>query len=216
MTPLVRTVLLVVVATALQACGDLYYTAAPIEAWVVDADTGAPIEGAVVTANWQMVAFGFDTGGRKKGQLEVMETVTDKNGRFYFPGFTKINLSGNALGEADPQILIFKPGYRHLRATNLYPIGEEESQGPRRRSPIIGLRLKMQPAGHDVKKYAHDLGFLGSDLSSFADRHDIVGRIPRMIHALACERMRLRKLDPSIGSIDVPGPPTREKECASD
>ena len=215
MTPLVRTILLMVLATSLQGCGDLYYTAAPIEAWVVDADTGAPIEGAVVTANWQMVAFGFDTGGRKKGQLEVMETVTDKNGRFHFPGFTKINLSGNALGEADPQILIFKPGYRHLRATNLYPIGEEESQGPRRRSPIIGLRLKMQPAGHDVKKYAHDLGFLGSDLSSFADRRDIVGRIPQMIHALECERLRLRKLEPSIDPITVPGPPTREKECAS-
>ena len=161
MTPLVRTFLLVVVAAGLQACGDLYYTAAPIEAWVVDADTGAPIEGAVVTANWQLVAFGFDTGGRKQGQLEVMETVTDKNGRFYFPGFTKINLSGSALGESDPQILIFKPGYRHIRATNQYPIGQEESQGPRRRSSIIGQRLKMQPAGHDIKKYAFDLGFLG-------------------------------------------------------
>jgi len=214
MNPLVRTVLLVVLATSLQGCGDLYYTAAPIEAWVVDAETGAPIEGAVVTANWQLVAFGFDTGGRKQGQLEVMETVTDKNGRFYFPGFTKLNLSGNALGEADPQILIFKPGYRHIRATNQYPIGQEESQGPRRRSSIIGQRLKMQPAGDDVKKYAFDLGFLGSDLSSFADRGDIVGRVPQMIHALECERLRLRRLDPSIGSIPIPGPPTREKECA--
>ena len=212
-THLVRIVLLVVLTTSLQGCGDLYYTAAPIEAWVVDADTGAPIEGAVVTANWQMVAFGFDTGGRKKGQLEVMETVTDKNGRFHFPGFTKINLSGNALGEADPQILIFKPGYRHIRATNLYPIGEEESQGPRRRSSIIGQRLPMQKADMNVKKYASNLGFLGIDLEILAEG----GRakdIPRMVHALECERLRLLKLDPSIGSINVPGPPTREKECA--
>jgi hypothetical protein len=216
MNPLLRTVLLVVVTTGLQACGDLYYTAAPIEAWVVDADTGAPIEGAVVTANWQLIAFGFDTGGRKQGQLEVMETVTDKNGRFQFPGFTKLNLSGNALGEEDPQILIFKPGYRHIRATNQYPIGEEESQGPRRRSSIIGQRLKMQPAGDDVKKYANNLGFLGSALSSLQDQSDVVSRIPRMIHALECERLRLRRLDSSIALIDVPGPPPREKECASD
>ena len=214
MTLLVRVVLLVVLATSLQACGDPYYTAAPIEAWVVDADTGAPIEGAVVTANWQLVAFGFDTGGRKQGQLEVMETVTDKNGRFYFPGFTKINLSGSALGESDPQILIFKPGYRHLRATNLYPIGKEESQGPRRRSPIIGQRLPMQRADLDIKKYASNLGFLGINLEILAEG----GRakeIPRMVHALECERLRLLKLDPSIGSINVPGPPTWEKECAS-
>ena len=216
MNPLVRTVLVVVLATSLQGCGDLYYTAAPIEAWVVDAETGAPIEGAVVTANWQLVAFGFDTGGRKQGQLEVMETVTDKNGRFYFPGFTKLNLSGNALGEADPQILIFKPGYRHIRATNQYPIGQEESQGPRRRSSIIGQRLKMQPAGDSVKEYASNLGFLGSDLSSLQDQSDVVSRIPQMIHALGCERLRLRRLDSSIGLIDVPGSPTPEKECASD
>ncbi len=214
MTLLVRVVLLVVLAASLQACGDPYYTAAPIEAWVVDADTGAPIEGAVVTANWQLVAFGFDTGGRKQGQLEVMETVTDRNGRFYFPGFTKINLSGSALGEADPQILIFKPGYRHIRATNQYPIGEEESQGPRRKSPIIGQRLPMQRADLDIKKYASNLGFLGIDLEILAEG----GRakeIPRMVHALECERLRLLKLDPSIGSINVPGPPTREKECES-
>jgi hypothetical protein len=212
MTPLLRTVLLVVVATGLQACGDLYYTAAPIEAWVVDADTGAPIEGAVVTANWQLIAFGFDTGGRKQGQLEVMETVTDKNGRFQFPGFTKLNLSGNALGEEDPQILIFKPGYRHIRATNQYPIGEEESQGPRRRASIIGQRLKMQPAGDDVKKYANNLGFLGSSLWYVAQSSN-TNRVPKMAAALGCERLRLRALDPTIGSISVPGPVSLEAQC---
>ena len=52
---------------AIEACADPYYTIAPIEAWVVDADTGAPIEGAVVTANWQLVGLSFDTGGRKLG-----------------------------------------------------------------------------------------------------------------------------------------------------
>ena len=213
MTRLVRTFLLVVV-TGLQACGDLYYTAAPIEAWVVDADTGAPIEGAVVTANWQLVAFGFDTGGRKQGQLEVMETVTDKNGRFHFPGFTKVNLSGNALGEEDPQILIFKPGYRHIQATNQYPIGQEESQGPRRRSSIIGQRLKMQPAGDDVKKYASDLGFLGVELEIIAD-NGRAHELPRMIRALACERLRLRKLDPTIASIPVPVARNAETNCDS-
>ena len=76
MTLLVRVALLVVLATSLQACGDLYYTAAPIEAWVVDADTGAPIEGAVVTANWQLVAFGFDTGGRIGGSSDCRATAS--------------------------------------------------------------------------------------------------------------------------------------------
>src|SRR5882724_5458816 len=123
---------LMITALALSACGSPYYTSDPIEAWVVDADTGQPIEGAVVTANWQLVGFSFDTGGRKLGQLEVMETETDKNGRFYFPGFTKLNPGLDDLREEDPQILIFKPGYSYMRAANVYPIGTEDLQGPHR------------------------------------------------------------------------------------
>ena len=170
MTLLFKVLLVTSLAVAMHACADPYYTAAPIEAWVVDAETGAPIEGAVVTANWQLVAFGFDTGGRKAGQLEVMETVTDKNGRFYFPGFTKMNLSGNALREEDPQILIFKSGYRYMRVVNNYPIGKEESQGPNRKSPIIGQKIKMEKGDRDIKKFAFNLGALSSYLSIIAQQ----------------------------------------------
>ena len=45
----------------------------PIEAWVVDAETGKPIEGVVVTANWELVKGSLD-GPRYYGQLEVKET----------------------------------------------------------------------------------------------------------------------------------------------
>jgi hypothetical protein len=178
---------------------------------VVDADTGAPIEGAVVTANWQLVAFGFDTGGRKQGQLEVMETVTDRNGRFYFPGFTKINLSGNALREEDPQILVFKPQYRYLRAANHYPIGQEDSQGTYRKSPIVGRTIEMRKADPDIQKYAFELGFLTGALAYIVDSGG-TNRIPRTIRALGCERQRLVALDPRIG-LSVPGATRLEEHC---
>src|SRR5881397_1993605 len=116
MTSIRKIALVVLIIVALNACGgSLYYTSDPIEAWVVDAETGKPIEGAVVTANWQLVAMSLDTGGRKLRQLEVMETVTDKNGRFLFPGFTKLNPTLNELRDEAPQILIFKSGYRYFR-----------------------------------------------------------------------------------------------------
>ena len=193
-----------IMALALNACGSPYYTSDPIEAWVVDADTGQPIEGAVVTAIWQLVGFSFDTGGRKLGQLEVMETETDKNGRFYFPGFTKLNPGLDDLREEDPQILIFKPGYSYMRAVNVYPIGKEDLQGTHRKSPINGQRVKMKKANPDIKKYAFEVGFLATSLD-YIGYSGNASAIPKMIHALACERRRLIAIDPSIGPIGVPG-----------
>jgi len=189
---------------AIEACADPYYTIAPIEAWVVDADTGAPIEGAVVTANWQLVGLSFDTGGRKLGQLEVMETVTDKNGRFHFPGFSKVNLSGNVLREEDPQILVFKPGYRYMRWTSDYPIGKEEQQGTYRKSGVNGQKLRMQRMDSVPKKAAANVAFLTDYLAVLAQGGN-AQRIPAMLRALVCERRRLRALDSAIGSIPVPG-----------
>jgi hypothetical protein len=196
--------LLVALGTlALNACGSPYYTSDPIEARVVDADTGQPIEGAIVTANWQLIGPSLDTGGRKVGQLEVMETVTDKDGRLFFPGFTKINPSGAELREEDPQILIFKPGYSYIRVANQYPLGKEGDQGAHRKSSISGQTLKMKKADSNKRKYALELGLFTTNLDNivFGGRVDA---IPKMIHALACERNRLREMDPSIGPIPVP------------
>src|SRR6266849_1854255 len=69
----------------LQACATTY-SAEPIEAWVVDADSGQPIEGVVVTANWEL-EIGTLGGNIPVGQIMVMETVTDQKGRFYFPAW---------------------------------------------------------------------------------------------------------------------------------
>ena len=133
---------MVIAALLVSACGSPYYTSDPIEAWVVDAETGQPIEGAVVTANWQLVAASLDTGGRKVRQLEVFETVTDKEGRFHFPGFTRINFSLDELREEDPQILIFKAGYRYLRIVSPYPT-ESRTFKARRTSKANGDRKSV-------------------------------------------------------------------------
>lgn len=198
---------------ALNACGSPYYTSDPIEAWVVDAETGAPIDGAVVTANWQLVGVSFDTGGRKVGQLEVMETTTDKNGRFHFPGFTKLNAGGGELREEDPQILIFKPGYSYMRLANQYPLGKEGDQGAHRHASFGGKTIKMKRADPNLKKYAWDLNLLGMNLMSISGSGN-ASSIARMVHGLACERLRLIALDSSIGSISVPGS-TGNEECGS-
>ena len=211
MTSPLKIVLPAVCAMAIGGCGSPYYTVDPIEAWVVDAETGQPLEGAVVTANWQLVSPGLDTGGRKLHQLEVMETLTDKNGRFFFPGFTKLNPRLLELRDEDPQILIFKSRYGYFRTSNNYP-ADKGSPGARRSSPVNRQTLRMAKADPDVRKYAFDLGFLTTSLMNLFNSAD-EQRIPSMIHALACERRRLVNLDPATGFLSVPGSSGGETNC---
>src|SRR5262249_44126815 len=181
-----------VLATAmLGACGSPYYTAEPIEAWVVDAETGKPIEGAVVTANWQLVSTSLDTGGRKLRQLEVMETTTDKNGRFSFPGFTRINVTLDELREEDPQILIFKSGYRYGRYVNRY-VNEGRDVGPRRKAAAAGKTLRLERGDANPARYALELRSMMSSLENIT-LFEGPSNVPQMLRALACEKYRIKK-----------------------
>ena len=78
---LFRFIVLGGVIFSLQACSNTY-SAKAIEAWVVDAETKKPLEGVIVVAHWEL-NYGLEGGGAY--QLQVMEDVTDKKGRFYFP-----------------------------------------------------------------------------------------------------------------------------------
>lgn len=122
------------------ACSPVYWIA-PITARVVDAETGAPIKGAHVIANWQLVTGSLD-GERARGQLEVRETVTDDRGEFHIDGFVRMNFSMNHLRDQDPQLIVFKPGYEFQRIWNnrgtTHPV-------------VVGFRRSAQIAGKEIK-----------------------------------------------------------------
>jgi hypothetical protein len=136
-------VLLALLAIPLSSCGAPFYTAEPIQAWVVDAETNQPIEGAIVVANWQLVRGGLD-GPRYQGQLEVKEVVTDKAGRFDLEGFTKPNPTLAELRNEDPRILIFKAGYEYKIFSNNYPGAGTQTPGTRRRSSVDGKTIRLE------------------------------------------------------------------------
>ena len=98
------------------ACGG-FYTADEINATVVDADTKASIVGVNVIAEW-VIQGGFNYGG-VVGYLNVMETVTDQNGRFHFPSWgPRPNFHFGRVFQEAPTLTFFKPGYRYTVATN--------------------------------------------------------------------------------------------------
>lgn len=119
----------------------LYYSAEAIEAQVVDAETGKPIEGVVVTANWQL--YHSTVGGRVPGsQLMVMEAVTDKDGRFAFAVWgPKLALRGY-LDNHDPQLLLFKSGYEYRRLTN--EVSSKTNHNSVRRSQWDAKTIEMK------------------------------------------------------------------------
>ena len=105
-----RAVIVLAAALTSAACGgERTYTAEPIAARIVDADTGAPVEGVNVVAAWQ--AKGGLEGGNIMGYVTVMEDVTNANGEFSFPGWGPKKWSNGAIRDGAPLLILFKPGY---------------------------------------------------------------------------------------------------------
>ncbi len=76
---------------------------------VIDAETKQPIEGAVVVVVYKKWGFGGPGGGNTL-PIDAKETLTDKNGEFYFPSYTTIIGPLSRTSRAD--FIIFRPGYK--------------------------------------------------------------------------------------------------------
>ena len=196
----------------LPACASpLTYSAEPIEARVVDAETKKPIEGVIVTANWQL--FHSTVGGRVPGsQLMVAEAMTDKDGRFAFPAWgPKVALSGY-LDNQDPQLLLFKPGYEYLGLQN--PTLSTTDHSAVRRSMWNGKTIELKRFKATAEEYARHLSFLMTDLRFIED--DCHWKTtPRMIFALQkqSEIFKASGITRTFYSVDYL--PTNETKCGS-
>ncbi len=93
----------------LSGCGGLY-SARPITGMLVDADTGEPLPGVIIVAQWKINEHFV---GYERALLKVIETTSTKNGSYHFPGWGPMALpflADFSDGE-DPYVIYFKPGY---------------------------------------------------------------------------------------------------------
>lgn len=191
----------------LSACAGLQYSAEPIEAWVVDAETKQPIEGVIVVAHWELVG---PMENYPVGQIEVLESVTDKNGRFHFPAWgPKLHLAPfSYLTDSDPELLFFKSGYKYIRVSNSLnlrpkkyyydgmPGGtKEKPTGSKRRISFWnGETIKMEKFGGTQKEYADHLSFLKTSLGFAYNGEDCEWKqTPLMLVAQHKEMLRLEE-----------------------
>lgn len=195
---------------ALPACATpLTYSAEPIEAWIVDAETKQPIEDVIVVAHWELVG---PMENYPVGQIEVLESVTDKNGRFHFPAWgPKLHLAPfSYLTDSDPELLFFKSGYKYISVSNsLYlrpkkyyydgmPGGtKEKPTGSKRISFWNGETIKMERFGGAAEKYLDNFSDFNTTLGLVV-LHDPEAcdwkKIPNTIRAINLERKRLEAL----------------------
>jgi hypothetical protein len=101
-----------VFSTAGCALAPPFYWAESIHARVVDAETGRPIEGAAVVADWKLYGGGMGHGGHRSSMI-VEETLTDANGEFRFGKWgPKLRPYYGVLDTA-PWLVVFKTEYQH-------------------------------------------------------------------------------------------------------
>lgn len=199
--------LILICTPGLPACAKpLTYSAEPIEAWVIDAETKKPMEGVIVTANWQLVE-GTLGGSRPLGQLKVMEAVTDKNGRFAFPAWGPIEVTTGHLVSEDPQLLIFKSGYQYLRLYNQYTSDRELRLRPVRRSDWNGKTIEVKQLVGNGKNTYLDWSFQ-IDLR-FLTETDAWKQTPCALLALDAEAKRVG-LKGILSFVSVSNPDQRD------
>ena len=194
------------------------YSAAPMQAIVVDAETRQPLEGAVVVAHWVLE----DTGAVKTvGDMELMEAVTDASGRFALPGWgpkpTPHYPYPVRLSQLDPEIIILKPGYMPRSVmNNEHPdfLSHPEDLGPPTRTSQWDNRvIELKKADDPPKNYALHLGGALNGVDYFNCKWK---KIPRMVVMMSKERDRLKSLgintflSPTINGLE-----SRKESCGS-
>lgn len=200
-----------VLAMLLQGCSN-HYSAQPIEAWVVDADTKQPIEGVIVAARWKL-EYGMEGG--YASLLNTLETETDKNGRFYFPAWGPKKIpdglpSEARLKDSDPALELFKSGYRVQALKNDKPIASMSGHGTSLRSfDWNGRKIQLTKLRGTQDEYGYRLPeffFLESCEWQY---------LPKMILATIREQERFKEQNvPFPGGISIKSLPGQDR-CGS-
>lgn len=153
-----RLLIIAALLLTLPACADVFtYSADPIEARVIDAETKQPLAGVVVVAHWQLER-GTVGGNVLAGQLVVMEAVTDEQGRFSFAAWGPKRAYDAVLIAEDPQLIFFKSGYEYRILSNTYTTQREQRLRERRYSEWNGKTIVLNPYDKTSQAYATYLG----------------------------------------------------------
>ncbi|MFH2047595.1 MAG: hypothetical protein ABIK92_20900 [Pseudomonadota bacterium] len=101
----------------------LYYSKPEFRGRIIDAETKKPVEGTVIVVLYMKWEFGGPGGGNTE-PMNAKETLTDKNGEFYFPSYR--TLIGPLSSERVAEFIIFKPGYKSITFVDGKNVSDEK------------------------------------------------------------------------------------------
>jgi len=178
-------------------CG-FAYTADPISARVVDAETGQPLAGVNVAALWTLK--GGLEGGNVVGYANILETVTDANGTFSFPGWGPRPVVLGQLHADAPLMLFFKPGYGYHQVQNRVVTAAAPTQT---RSDWNGKTIPLKKFKGTLAEYAYDLRAFRLELGPLINADTCrLRELPKLLRALADQASTFAR----NGIVDGPHP----------
>ena len=178
--------LLLVAVVVLPACaGPLFYSGKEIHGQIVDDETGQPLAGVIIVAQWELMQIGPGHSGHAGTMVNIIEAVTDTKGEYFIPSWgPRPRLPFNYLDGSDPELSIFKSGYMPTGLSNPFQ-SEESANHSVRTSDWDGkvIRLKKFEGG-SLEDFA---GRLSSLRGGLADDGRRWRSFPRMVLAVDAE-----------------------------
>ncbi len=172
------------------------YSAEPVYARVVDADTGEPLEGVAVVAYWELYQGSITGDGMPCGAANVEEAVTDKDGWFHIPGWGPVKGRCGMMRNMNPFVYLFKSGYAYIRKGG--------GVGLNTNRPVSVAQVDWNGQTIKLKKFTDiDLHNMdpGTYYANFSDLDTSLGlfvtympdqcnwkKMPNMLHTLELER----------------------------
>jgi len=149
-------------------CSSCSASSSGISGIVVDAETGKPIDGAVVMVEWTKTK---GIGLTHTESYKVVEVLTDKDGKFKVPGVRTIFV--------DPHLTIYKKGYVAWNDEVIFP-------GYKKRTDFKWGETHTFKLEHFRPEYSYDkhTSFISSAISS------TIGKKPLITEAYYWEELK--------------------------